>query len=34
MTFKNNKVMHHPYSYFHNVITTLEINQWKDTVNS
>ena len=34
MTSKNNKVMHHLYSYFHNLITTVEINQRENTINS
>ena len=27
MASKNNKVMHHLYTYFHNLITTVEVNQ-------
>ena len=33
MTSKNNKVIRHLYSYFHNLMTTVEVNQRQNTKN-
>ena len=34
MRSKNNTVIHHLYSYFRNIITTVEVNQRQNTINS